>query len=45
MRQSAIRNPQLEEGPHRLEAKDTGLSRRQHGFDSRWGRQYYYGEP
>src|ERR1043165_4020426 len=24
--------------PHRLEAQDTALSRRQHGFESRWGR-------
>ena len=24
-------------GPHRLVAQDTALSRRQHGFESRWG--------
>jgi hypothetical protein len=24
-------------GPHRLEAQDTALSRRRHGFESRWG--------
>jgi hypothetical protein len=24
--------------PHRLEAQDSALSRRQHGFESRWGR-------
>src|ERR671918_1768374 len=23
--------------PHRLEAQDTALSRRRHGFESRWG--------
>ena len=26
-------------GPHRLAAQDTALSRRQHGFESRWGRR------
>ena len=26
-------------GPHRLEAKDSALSRRQQGFESPWGRQ------
>jgi hypothetical protein len=26
-------------GPHRLEAQDTALSRREQGFDSPWGRQ------
>src|SRR5690606_12481325 len=25
------------QGPHRLAAQDTGLSRRRHGFESRWG--------
>ncbi|EAP98483.1 hypothetical protein JNB_16003 [Janibacter sp. HTCC2649] len=24
-------------GPHRLAAQDSALSRRQHGFESRWG--------
>ena len=27
------------QGPHRLEAKDSALSRRQQGFESPWGRQ------
>ena len=27
--------------PHRLEAQDSALSRRQHGFESRWGRHSF----
>ena len=29
--------PSWPTGPHRLEAQDTALSRRRHGFESRWG--------
>ena len=28
--------------PHRLEAQDTALSRRQQGFESPWGRLFYF---
>src|SRR5690554_5145911 len=31
--------PLLLLGPHRLAVQDTALSRRRHGFDSRWGYQ------
>src|SRR3954463_13231032 len=31
------RNTRLSQGPHRLEAQDTALSRRRQGFESPWG--------
>src|SRR5690625_4284049 len=34
----ALRRADRCPGPHRLAAQDTGLSRRRHGFESRWGR-------
>src|SRR5690625_659906 len=33
----ALRRADRCPGPHRLAAQDTGLSRRRHGFESRWG--------
>src|SRR5438067_1417296 len=29
------------EGPHRLAAQDVALSRRRHGFESRWGHELH----